>query len=171
MKKYFIFLPAFYPIMCLMKSPKNFEKIVILKIWPLVSFWGVKTHLGEIPLKRCIFRNYIFYFPLLLQACSNFKILHNEMLILQQKSYPFCTNISLFLVRILPFFFWDIFLLLIGTIFFFSFFPFSHWHVILFLLEFFFSFSSWDFFFYMELSRFFFINLCYFFHNMYFMIH
>ena len=34
--------------MCLMKSPKNFEKIAILKIWQLVSFWGVKTHFGEI---------------------------------------------------------------------------------------------------------------------------
>ena len=57
-KKYFIFLPAFYLIMCLMKSPKNFEKIAILKIWQLVSFWGVKTHFGEIPLKRWICRNY-----------------------------------------------------------------------------------------------------------------
>ena len=27
----FIFLPAFYPIMWLMASPKNFEKIAILK--------------------------------------------------------------------------------------------------------------------------------------------
>ena len=31
-KKYLIFSPAFYPIMCLMKLPKNLEKIVILKI-------------------------------------------------------------------------------------------------------------------------------------------
>ena len=46
-KKYFIFLPAFYPIMCLMKSPKNFGKIAILKIWRMVSFWGDKTHFGK----------------------------------------------------------------------------------------------------------------------------
>ena len=41
---YSIFFPAFCPIMFLMKPPKNFEKIAILKIWELVSFWGVKTH-------------------------------------------------------------------------------------------------------------------------------
>ena len=46
-KKYLIFSPAFYPIMCLMKSSKNFEKIAVLKIWQLVSFWGVKIHFGE----------------------------------------------------------------------------------------------------------------------------
>ena len=33
--------------MCLMKSSKNFEKIAILKIWQLISFWGVKVHFGE----------------------------------------------------------------------------------------------------------------------------
>ena len=32
--------------MCLMKSPKNFEKIASLKIWWLVSFWSVKIHFG-----------------------------------------------------------------------------------------------------------------------------
>ena len=32
-KKYFIFLPAFNLIMWLMTSPKNFEKIAILKKW------------------------------------------------------------------------------------------------------------------------------------------
>ena len=47
LKKYFIFLPAFYLIRCLMKSPKNFEKIAILKKWQLISFWGVKIHFGE----------------------------------------------------------------------------------------------------------------------------
>ena len=47
LKNWLIFSPVFYPIMCLMKSPKNFEKIAILKIWQLVSFWGVKTHFGE----------------------------------------------------------------------------------------------------------------------------
>jgi hypothetical protein len=34
----FIFVPAFYLIMCLMKAPKNFEKIAILKILELVTF-------------------------------------------------------------------------------------------------------------------------------------
>ena len=41
--KYFIFLPAFYLIMCLMISPKNFEKIAILEIQQLIFFWGAKT--------------------------------------------------------------------------------------------------------------------------------
>ena len=53
----FIFLPVFYLIMCLMKDPNFFEKIAILKIWELVSFWGVKTHFGKIPLKWSIFRH------------------------------------------------------------------------------------------------------------------
>ena len=43
----FICLPAFHLIMCLMKSPKNFEKIAILKKWQLISFWGVKIHFNE----------------------------------------------------------------------------------------------------------------------------
>ena len=34
----FIFLPAFYLIIWLMTSPKNFEKIAILKIWQLFFF-------------------------------------------------------------------------------------------------------------------------------------
>ena len=29
-----------------MKSQNNFEKIAILKIWELFSFWGAKTHFG-----------------------------------------------------------------------------------------------------------------------------
>ena len=45
-EKHFISLPAFYLIMWLMISPKNFEKIVILKIWQLVFFWGAKTDFG-----------------------------------------------------------------------------------------------------------------------------
>ena len=45
-----------------MKSPKNFQKIAIFEMWLLVSFWGVKTHFGEIPLKWCIIRNDFFYF-------------------------------------------------------------------------------------------------------------
>ena len=58
----FIFLPAFCLIIWLMASPKNFEKISILKLWQLVFFWGVKTHFGKLPLKSCIFRDdkYIF---------------------------------------------------------------------------------------------------------------
>ena len=48
-KKMFIFLPAFYLIMWLMISPKDFEKIDILKLWQLVFFWGVKTHFGKLP--------------------------------------------------------------------------------------------------------------------------
>ena len=43
----FIFLPAFYLIIWLMISLKNFGKISILKIWQLVFFWGVKTYFGE----------------------------------------------------------------------------------------------------------------------------
>ena len=39
------FFPAFYLVMWLMISPKNFEKIAILKIWELISLFG------EIPLK------------------------------------------------------------------------------------------------------------------------
>ena len=33
----FIFLPVFYLIMWVMKAPKNFGKITILKIWELIS--------------------------------------------------------------------------------------------------------------------------------------
>ena len=51
----FIFLPAFYLIIWLMASPKNFEKIAILKIWQLVFFWGVKIYFGKLLLKWCIF--------------------------------------------------------------------------------------------------------------------
>ena len=43
----FIFSPAFYLIMWLMTSAKNFEKIAILKKWQLVFFWGDKTYFGE----------------------------------------------------------------------------------------------------------------------------
>ena len=43
----FIILPAFYLIMWLMKLPKNFEKIAILKIGELVSFLGVKIQFGK----------------------------------------------------------------------------------------------------------------------------
>ena len=46
-KKNLIFSPAFYPIMCFMKSPKNLEKMAILKTWQLVFFWGVTIHIGE----------------------------------------------------------------------------------------------------------------------------
>ena len=53
----FILVPAFYLIMCLMKAPKNSEKIAILKIWELVSLGGGKTHFGKLALKWCIFRH------------------------------------------------------------------------------------------------------------------
>ena len=46
-KNKIFFSSAFYLIMCLMKSPKNFEKIAILKMWELIFFWGVKIHFGE----------------------------------------------------------------------------------------------------------------------------
>ena len=51
----FIFLLAFYLIIWLMTSPKNSEKISILKMWQLVFFWGVKTYIDILPLKWCIF--------------------------------------------------------------------------------------------------------------------
>ena len=57
----FISLPAFYLIMWLMASPKNFEKIAILKKWQLVFYWGTKTYFGEMLLKLCFFKHEIFY--------------------------------------------------------------------------------------------------------------
>ena len=47
----FIFLPAFYLIMCLMEALNNFEKIAILKTQKPVSFFGAKTHFGKLALK------------------------------------------------------------------------------------------------------------------------
>ena len=70
----FIFLPAFYLIMWLMTSAKNFEKIAILKKCQLVFYWGVKTYFGEIPLKFFIFRHEIFclhQYPLSNSYCSH----------------------------------------------------------------------------------------------------
>ena len=61
-KDIFYFLPAFYQIMCLMKSQNNFEKITILKIWLLVSFWGVKTHFGEKIPEKMQFPKWNFWF-------------------------------------------------------------------------------------------------------------
>ena len=43
----FIILPAFYLVIWLMTSPKNFEKMSILKIWQLIFFWCVETNFGE----------------------------------------------------------------------------------------------------------------------------
>ena len=54
---FFILLPAFSLTIWLMTSQKNFEKLVILKIWQLVFLRGVKTYFGILPLKRCIFRH------------------------------------------------------------------------------------------------------------------
>ena len=45
----FYFSPAFYLIMWLMKALKKLKKIFILKLWELVSIWGVKTHFGLLP--------------------------------------------------------------------------------------------------------------------------
>ena len=50
-KNNFIFLPAFYLIMYIMKAPIFFEKIAILKTQELVSFLGAKTHFGTLALK------------------------------------------------------------------------------------------------------------------------
>ena len=52
-----IFLPAFYLIIWLMKSLKNFEKISFLKIWQTIFFWGAKIYFGKFLLKRSIFRS------------------------------------------------------------------------------------------------------------------
>ena len=46
----FIFLPEFYLIIWLMTSPKNFEKIPILKTWQQIFFWGIKTYFGKMML-------------------------------------------------------------------------------------------------------------------------
>ena len=56
-KDNFIFLLVFHLIMCLMKAPKNFGKIAILKRWELVSLGDAKTHFGKIALLQCIFRH------------------------------------------------------------------------------------------------------------------
>ena len=47
----FIFLPAFYLINWVMKAPKNFGKITILKILELIFLGGVKIHFGKLALK------------------------------------------------------------------------------------------------------------------------
>ena len=54
---FLIFLPAYSLIMWFMRSSKNFEKIAILKISELVSFWSVKTYFSKTPQKWCIFRH------------------------------------------------------------------------------------------------------------------
>ena len=56
-KKDFVFLPAFYLVMCLMKAPKNFWEIVIVKAQELVYFWGLKTRFGKLLIEWCIFRH------------------------------------------------------------------------------------------------------------------
>ena len=45
-----ISLPEFYLIIWLMRSPKNFEKIPILKTWQVDFFWGIKTYFGKMML-------------------------------------------------------------------------------------------------------------------------
>ena len=59
---HFIFLLVFYLIMWVMKASKNFGKIAILKIWELISLWDVKTYIGKLALKWCIFRHEKKYF-------------------------------------------------------------------------------------------------------------
>ena len=54
-RNHFLFLPAYSLIIYVMRSPVNFEKIAILKIWQLVTFIGGKTHFGKTVLKLCIF--------------------------------------------------------------------------------------------------------------------
>ena len=56
-RKCYVLLPAFYLIIWLMKLQKKFEKIAILKIGELVSFWAVKPYFGILPLKWCLFRH------------------------------------------------------------------------------------------------------------------
>ena len=56
-KSNFIFLPVFYLIIWVMKAPKNFGKITVLKIWELITLGSVKTHFGKIALKWCNFRH------------------------------------------------------------------------------------------------------------------
>ena len=70
-ENYFIFVPAFYLIMCLMASPKSFEIIAILKKWQLVFYWDVKSYFGEIPLKWCIFRQRNFLWSPILPLNSS----------------------------------------------------------------------------------------------------
>ena len=43
-KNNLIFVPVLYLIMWVMKAPKSFGKIAILKIWELVSLGDAKTH-------------------------------------------------------------------------------------------------------------------------------
>ena len=47
LKKLSHFSSVFYPILCLMKSLKNFEKISVLEVRLLVFLWDVKILFGE----------------------------------------------------------------------------------------------------------------------------
>ena len=62
-RNYFIFSPAYSLTLWLMRSSKNFEKIAILQVWEMVSFWRGKTHFGKTPLKfsGMIFFGFFFY--------------------------------------------------------------------------------------------------------------
>ena len=62
-------LPVFYLIMWVMKAPKSFGKIAILKIWELIFIGGVKTHFGKLALKWCIFKHEKKIFQLRLCHC------------------------------------------------------------------------------------------------------
>ena len=58
-QKLFNFFTCTLPY-CVAHDHSNFEKVANLKIWQLVSFWGVKTHFGKIPLKWWFFRHAFF---------------------------------------------------------------------------------------------------------------
>ena len=88
-KNDFIFSPVFYLITSLMKAPKNFEKIPILKIWQLVSFWGVKTHFGDTPEIMHFQAWHFLFLPILplqliifLTKCSLYCIYLDDILII-----------------------------------------------------------------------------------------
>ena len=61
-RNYVYFSTCILPDYMAHRSPKNFEKIAILNILEMVSFWGVKTHFSKRALKWCIFRHEKKYF-------------------------------------------------------------------------------------------------------------
>ena len=64
--------------MWLMKLPKNFEKLAILKIGELVSFWGFKTYFGILPLKWYILGmekiDFHKYFPVIVIDLTKYSL-------------------------------------------------------------------------------------------------
>ena len=82
MKKTINFFACILPNYVHNEITKEFwKKIAISKIWQLVSFWGVKTHFCEIPLKWCIFKHDIFfYFQAWLKVKKKCKIILSMIL-------------------------------------------------------------------------------------------